>query len=45
MEIVMATKAEGMHAIIAALIVLFSTMCDPRISLTVSIVSLPGYGV
>lgn len=41
----MNTKTEGTLAIIAALIVLFSAMWDPRISAAVSIVALLGYGI
>jgi hypothetical protein len=41
----MNTKTEGMLAIIAALIVLFSAMWDPRISVLVSILALAGFGI
>ena len=41
----MNTKTEGILAIIAALIVLFSAMWDPRISATVSIVALLAFGI
>jgi hypothetical protein len=41
----MNTKTEGMLAIIAALIVLFSAMWDPRVSIAVSILSLLGLGI
>jgi len=41
----MNTRTEGTLAIIAALIVLFSAMWDPRISVAVSIVALLGFGL
>ena len=41
----MNTKTEGTIAIIAALIVLFSAMWDPRISVAVSIIALIVIGV
>jgi EamA domain-containing membrane protein RarD len=41
----MNTKTEGTLAIIAALIVLFSAMWDPRVSVAVSLVALVVYGV
>ena len=41
----MNTKIEGTLAIIAALLVLFSAMWDPRISVTVSIAVLLGFGI
>lgn len=41
----MNTKTEGMLAIIAALLVLFSAMWDPQISALVSILALAGFGV
>ena len=41
----MATKTEGVFAIIAALIVLFSAMWDPRVSVAVSIIALLGLGI
>jgi hypothetical protein len=41
----MNTKTEGTIAIIAALLVLFSAMWDPRISVVVSTLALLGLGV
>ena len=41
----MNTKAEGTFAIVAALIVLFSAMWNPLVSVAVSIVALAGFGV
>jgi hypothetical protein len=41
----MHTKTEGTFAIIAALIVLFSAMWNPLISVAVSIVALLGFGI
>jgi hypothetical protein len=41
----MNTKTEGTLAIIAALIVLFSALWDPRVSAVVSIVALLGFGI
>ena len=41
----MNTKTEGTLAVIAALLVLFSAMWDPRISLVVSILALAGFGI
>ena len=41
----MNTKTEGTVAILAALLVLFSAMWDPRISVVVSVVALVGLGV
>ena len=41
----MSTKTEGTFAIIAALIVLFSAMWDPIVSVVVSIVALLGFGI
>lgn len=41
----MNTKTEGTIAILAALLVLFSAMWDPRISVAVSVVALVGLGV
>ena len=41
----MNTKTEGTFAIIAALIVLFSAMWDPRVSVGVSIIALLGLGI
>ena len=44
-EIEMNTKTEGTIAILAALLVLFSAMWDPRISAAVSVVALLGFGI
>lgn len=41
----MNTKTEGKFAIIAALIVLFSAMWNPLISVTVSTIALLGFGI
>lgn len=41
----MKTKAEGTLAILAALLVLFSAMWDPRISVVVSLAALAGLGI
>ena len=41
----MNAKTEGTLAVIAALIVLFSAMWDPRISVVVSIAALVIFGV
>lgn len=41
----MKTKTEGMFAIIAALLVLFSAMWEPRLSVVVSLAALVGLGV
>jgi hypothetical protein len=41
----MNTRTEGTIAILAALLVLFSAMWDPRISVVVSVVALVGLGV
>ncbi|MGD8403636.1 MAG: hypothetical protein PVJ21_08240 [Anaerolineales bacterium] len=41
----MNTKNEGTFAIVAALIVLFSAMWNPIVSVMVSIVALLGYGI
>ena len=41
----MNTKAEGTLAIIAALIVLFSSMWEPRVSAGVSIIAMVAFGV
>ena len=41
----MNSKTEGTIAIIAALLVLFSAMLDPRISLTISVVALAAFGI
>ena len=38
-------KQEGAFAIIAALIVLFSDMWDPLVSVTISIVALIGFAL
>jgi len=40
----METKTEGILAVIAALIVLFSAMWDPRVSVVVSIAALVAFG-
>jgi len=45
MEIDLKTKIEGTIAIIAALLVLFCAMWDPRISVGVAVVALVGLGV
>jgi hypothetical protein len=39
------TKTEGTLAIVAALLVLFSAMWDPRISVVVSLLALLGIGI
>ena len=44
-EIVLKTRTEGTVAILAALLVLFSAMWDPRISMVVSVVALTALGV
>jgi len=44
-EIKMKTKTEGILAVIAALIVLFSAMWDPRVSVAVSVVALVAFSV
>ena len=44
-EIVVKTRTEGTVAILAALLVLFSAMWDPRISIVVSVVALTALGV
>jgi hypothetical protein len=44
-ECEMNTKTEGTFAIIAALIVLFSSMWNPFVSVTVSIVALMGFEI
>jgi hypothetical protein len=44
-EIEMNTKTEGTVAIIAALLVLFSALWDPRISAVISIVALAVIGI
>jgi hypothetical protein len=41
----MNTRTEGTVAIVAALVVLFSAMWDPRISVAVSVVAIAGLGV
>ena len=41
----MNTKTEGTFAIIAALIVLFSAMWNPLVSVTVSVVAMAAYGI
>jgi hypothetical protein len=41
----MNARTEGTIAIVAALVVLFSAMWDPRISVTVSVVALAALGV
>jgi len=41
----MNTKTEGTVAIIAALIVLFSAMWDPLVSVAVSIIAFLGFGI
>lgn len=41
----MNTKTEGTLAIIAALLVLFSALWDPRVSVAVSILALLGFGI
>lgn len=41
----MNTKTEGIIAIVAALLVLFSAMFDPRISAAVAFLALGGLGV
>jgi hypothetical protein len=41
----MNTKTEGTLAIIAALLVLFSAMWDPRVSIAVSIIALAAIGI
>ena len=41
----MNTKAEGILAIIAALLVLLSAMVDPRLSVAVSVVALLALGI
>jgi hypothetical protein len=38
-------KTEGAFAILAAFIVLFSAMWDPRISVGLSVVALVGFGI
>jgi hypothetical protein len=41
----MDTKTEGTFEIVAALIVLFSAMWNPIVSVVVSIVALLGFGI
>jgi hypothetical protein len=41
----MNSKTEGTLAILAALLVLFSAMWDPRVSVGVSILALVGWGI
>jgi hypothetical protein len=41
----MKRKTEGTFAVIAALIVLFSAMWNPLISVAVSVVAMAAYGV
>jgi hypothetical protein len=41
----MNARREGTIAILAALLVLFSAMWDPRISVAVSVAALPAFGV
>ncbi len=41
----MNAKTEGILAIIAALLVLFSAMWDPRISVGISVVALAALGI
>jgi hypothetical protein len=41
----MNSKTEGTIAIAAALLVVFSAMWDPRVSLAVSVVALAGFGL
>ena len=41
----MNTKTEGTFAIIAALIVLFSAMWNPLVSVAVSVIALVGFGI
>lgn len=41
----MKTKTEGILAVIAALIVLFSAIWDPRVSVAVSVVALVAFSV
>jgi hypothetical protein len=38
-------KTEGTLAIVAALIVLFSAMWDPRVSVVLAVVALAAFGV
>jgi predicted branched-subunit amino acid permease len=45
MEDYMNPKTEGALAIVAAFIVLFSAMWDPRISAGISVVALAAFGV
>ena len=38
-------KAEGVLGIVAALIVVFSAMWDPRVSIAISVLALVAFGV
>ena len=41
----MNTKTEGTIMILAALLVLFSAMLDPRLSAAISVLALLGFGI
>ena len=41
----MNTKTEGVISLVAAFLVLFSAMWNPRVSIVVSIVALVGLGI
>jgi hypothetical protein len=41
----MNTKTEGALAIAAAILVMFSAMVDPRISIAISIIALAAFGI
>ena len=41
----MNTKTEGTIMILAAMLVLFSAMLDPRVSVAISMVALVGLGI
>lgn len=41
----MNAKTEGSFAIVAAFLVVFSAMWDPRISIAVSVIALVGFGL
>ena len=41
----MSSKTEGTVAIVAALLVLFSAMLDSRVSLTIAVIALVGFGI
>ena len=41
----MNAKTEGTLAIVAAILVIFSAMWDPRVSVAVSVVALVGLGI